>query len=187
MNTFGYILNSALVLVVVLQLRERKFDRTAILLPLAIVAVAVAEFLHSIPSGGNDLLLDGTLVAAGALAGVLCAAFTAVRPNADGIARIQAGKVAAIVWILGVGARMAFAYASTHGSGPSIARFSIQNSITGGSAWTAALVMMGLATVLARLAVLYVRAHRVSAAAAAATAEAAARAETAPASALVHA
>ena len=50
---------------------------------------------------------------------------------------------------------MAFAFAATHGAGPAIARFSIAHQITGSGAWVAALVMMALADVLTRLAVVY--------------------------------
>ena len=61
------------------------------------------------------------------------------------------------MWIGGVGARLAFAIAAGNGAGPAIARFSIAHHITGSAAWIAALVMMALADVLTRLAVIYLR------------------------------
>ena len=64
------------------------------------------------------------------------------------------------MWIAGVGARMVFYFAATHGAGPAIAAFSIAHHITGPAAWTAALVMMALADVLTRLAVVYLRGRR---------------------------
>src|SRR5882757_317821 len=42
-------------------------------------------------------------------------------------------------------------------AGPALARFSVAHHITGPGAWTAALVMMALADVLTRLAVVYLR------------------------------
>ena len=69
------------------------------------------------------------------------------------------------MWIAGVGARMVFYFAATHGAGPAIAAFSIAHHITGSAAWTAALVMMALADVLTRLAVVYLRGRRLTAAA----------------------
>ena len=48
------------------------------------------------------------------------------------------------MWVAGVGARMAFAFAATHGAGPAIGRFSVAHHITGSGAWVAALVMMAL-------------------------------------------
>jgi hypothetical protein len=64
------------------------------------------------------------------------------------------------MWIAGVGARMVFYFAATHGAGPAIAAFSIAHHITGPGAWTTALVMMALADVLTRLAVVYLRGRR---------------------------
>jgi hypothetical protein len=66
------------------------------------------------------------------------------------------------MWIAGVGARMVFYFAATHGAGPAIAAFSIAHHITGSAAWTAALVMMALADVLFRLAVVYFRGRRLT-------------------------
>ena len=76
------------------------------------------------------------------------------------------------MWIGGVGARLAFAIAAGNGAGPAIARFSIAHHITGSAAWIAALVMMALADVLTRLAVIYLRGRRLAAAAPAASAAA---------------
>ena len=61
------------------------------------------------------------------------------------------------MWVVGVGGRMAFVFAATHGAGPAIGRFSIAHHITGSGAWVAALVMMALADVLTRLVVVYLR------------------------------
>ena len=74
------------------------------------------------------------------------------------------------MWVAGVGARMAFVFAATHGAGPAIGRFSIAHHITGSGAWQAALVMMALADVLTRLAVVWLRGRRLAAAPAAAPA-----------------
>ena len=71
------------------------------------------------------------------------------------------------MWVGGVGARLVFAIAAGHGAGPAIARFSIAHHITGSSAWVAALVLMALADVLTRLAVIYSRGRRLAAAPAA--------------------
>ena len=55
MNTTGYIINSVLVLLVVRQIRERppRLDRRSLVLPLVLVAVAAANFLHTIPTAGE--------------------------------------------------------------------------------------------------------------------------------------
>jgi hypothetical protein len=72
------------------------------------------------------------------------------------------------MWIAGVGARMVFYFAATHGAGPAIARFSVAHHITGSSARVAALVLMALSDVLTRLVVIYLRGRRLAAAPAAA-------------------
>jgi len=71
------------------------------------------------------------------------------------------------MWIGGVGARLAFAVAASNGAGPAIARFSVAHHNTGSAAWVAALVMMALADVLTRLAVIYLRGRRLTAGSAA--------------------
>jgi hypothetical protein len=40
---------------------------------------------------------------------------------------------------------MAFAFATQHGAGPAVARFSIWHSVTGADAWVAAPVLISLA------------------------------------------
>jgi hypothetical protein len=67
------------------------------------------------------------------------------------------------MWIAGVGSRMPFYFAATHGAGPAIAAFSIAHHITGPAAWTAAVVMMALADVTARLVTVYLRERRLTA------------------------
>ena len=56
--------------------------------------------------------------------GGLCALFTRLRRGADGTPLSRAGWVAAILWVVGIGARMGFAWAASHGAAPAIERFS---------------------------------------------------------------
>ena len=102
-------------------------------------------------------------MAAGAAMGAIGGLATRLRRGADGRPLGRAGGLAASMWVAGVGARMAFAFAATHGAGPAIGRFSIAHHITGSSAWVAALVMMALADVLTRLVVVYLRGRRLAA------------------------
>jgi hypothetical protein len=161
MNTTGYIINSVLVLLVLRQIREHRLDRRSLVLPLVLVGVAAANFLHTIPTGGNDLVLELGLVGLGATMGLLCGLTTHVRLD-GGMPLARAGLLAASLWIAGCGARMAFAYGSDHGLGPDIAHFSMHHAITGASAWVAALVLMALADVVARTLVLHARGRRVA-------------------------
>jgi hypothetical protein len=130
----------------------------------------LGEFADAVPAGGGDLVLEAACVLAGAAMGALGGLATKLRLGAGGRPLGRAGVLAAGMWIGGVGARLAFAVAATHGAGPAIARFSAAHHITGSSAWVAALVMMALADVLTRLAVIYLRGRRLAAAPAATSA-----------------
>jgi hypothetical protein len=162
-NATGYIINAILVLLVLRQIRAARLDLRSLVLPVLLVAGAAAYYLHSVPTAGNDIVLDITLAAVGAALGILCALATSLWRGRDGYAMARAGGIAAVLWIAGIGCRMGFAFASSHGAGPAIARFSAAHSITSGDAWVAALVMMALAEVTARLVALRVRASRLPA------------------------
>ena len=123
-------------------------------------------FLHAVPAGGSDIALDLLCVSAGAAMGATGGLATRLRPGAGGRPLGRAGVLAASMWIAGVGARMVFYFAATHGAGPAIAAFSIAHHITGPAAWTAALVMMALADVTARLVTVYLRGRSLAATAA---------------------
>jgi hypothetical protein len=158
-----YLINALLILLVGRQIREHQLDLRALAVPVLAVAAAAVMFLHSVPSGGSDITLDLLCVSAGAVMGAIGGLATRLRPGADGRPLGRAGVLAAGTWIAGVGARMVFYFAATHGAGPAIAAFSISHHITGSAAWTAALVMMALADVLTRLIVVYLRGRRLTA------------------------
>jgi hypothetical protein len=160
MNTTGYAINAVLVLLVVKQIRGRRLDFQNLVLPVVLVAAAAAYYLHAVPTAGNDLVLELGLALVGATLGSLCGLSTILERDGDGAMVARAGAAAAALWVVGTGARMLFAYSSDHGAGPAIAHLSRAASITGAEAWTAALVLMALAEVIARLVVVRVRARR---------------------------
>jgi hypothetical protein len=167
MNTATmYVVNAVLVLMVIRQIREHPLDLRSLAVPVLAVGAAAALFLHSVPVAGNDFILELACVAAGATMGAVAGLAYKLRRGSDGRALGRAGWLAASLWITAVGARMAFAIADKNGAGPAIGRFSMAHQITGEPAWVAALIMMALADVLIRLAVIYVRGRRLTAAAA---------------------
>jgi hypothetical protein len=163
-NISTYLVNASLILLVIRQIREHPLDARSLATPVLAVGCAAVLFLHSVPAGGNDLLLEAACVLAGAVMGGLGGLATRLRLGADGRPLGRAGVVAASMWIGGVGARLVFAVAASNGAGPAIARFSVAHHITGSAAWVAALVMMALADVLTRLVVIYLRGRRLAAA-----------------------
>jgi len=162
-----YLINAILVLMVIRQIREHSLDLRALAVPVLAVGAAAVMFLHSVPAGGNDLALELLGVSAGAAMGAVGGLATRLRRGAAGRPAGRAGALAASMWVAGIGGRMAFAFAASHGAGPAIGRFSIAHHITGSAAWVAALVMMALADVLTRLVVVYLRGRRLSGTAAA--------------------
>ncbi len=152
MSTTDYLLNGVLIALVVLQVRGRRLTVRTLLVPLAIVTYVAFEYLHGIPTAGNDL----SLVLLGGLAGVLlgtgCGLATAVFRRPDGATVSKAGPVAAALWVLGIGARVAFALYSTHGGGGAVERFSAAHGITSSEAWVTCLILMAVCEVVARTA-----------------------------------
>jgi hypothetical protein len=164
MTFTDYVLDSLLVLIVFRQIRESRFDRMSLILPLGIAAIVGKSYLHSVPTAGNDLTLVLAFSAVGISFGLLSGLTTRVRADGGAQALVKAGWIAAGVWVLGMGFRFGFALWASHGGGPALARFSATHSITSGDAWTAAVVLMALSEVVVRTGVLWVRSQRVLAA-----------------------
>jgi hypothetical protein len=162
MTTTDYVLNAVFVLLVLRQARERRLDLRSLLVPLAVVVVIAHQYIHSIPTGGNDLLLVALLAGVGLTLGIASGLATQVRLDAGGAAWTRVGWLAGVLLVAGISARLLFALAVGHGAGPAVRAFSIANDI-GPDAWPLALVSMGLLEVVARLLTVHVRAHRLAA------------------------
>ncbi|HXR11052.1 MAG TPA: hypothetical protein VN770_02050 [Gaiellaceae bacterium] len=162
MTTSEYLLNAAFVLLVLRQARERELDRRSVIAPLVLLFFVATQYLHSLPTAGNDLVLIVTLAAAGLTLGILGGFATHVR-TANGVALARVGWIAGGLLVLGIGARLAFAFAIGHGFRPAIADFSVAHQI-GAVAWPVALVLMALIEVGARIAVVQIRGRRLVAA-----------------------
>jgi hypothetical protein len=164
MTTTDYLINAALVFLVVRQIRERRVDVRSLILPVVLVYTIAGSYLHSIPTAGNDLVLIVGLASLGLILGSTSAFFHTMRVGSDGVALARAGWIAAGLWIAGMGARITFVLAAEHGAGKAIAHFSAATSITGKDVWVTALVLMAVCEVAARLATLQLRAYRLTSA-----------------------
>jgi hypothetical protein len=160
MHTTDYIVDSILVLLVLVQIRERPLTRRELLRPVIIVACIVAVYLNGIPTAGNDLVLVTTLALLGGAIGIGSGWTVRMRKTAGGIVTGRAGWASAIFWVLGMGSRFAFLIWIHNGGTSTIAHFSVQHSITGAEAWTAALLAMAVFEVLGRTAAQAVRWQR---------------------------
>ncbi|MEU8707932.1 hypothetical protein [Streptomyces sp. NPDC048565] len=157
MTTTEWITDIALILIVFRQLREGRLDLKSFLIPLGIVTFVAYSYLDTIPTAGNDLVLIGVLMGIGAALGAAGGIFTRIRTVGEHVL-IKAGAVSAILWVVGMGARMGFQMWVEHGGGADdVARFSIAHHITSDQAWVAAFVLMALAEVVVRLATIFIR------------------------------
>jgi hypothetical protein len=162
MTLTDYALDISLIAIVLLQIRGRRLTTRSLLLPVILVGWAATNYLHGIPTTGNDLLLVVATASVGATLGILSGLFTTVRLGPDGIPYAKAGLVAAALWVAGTGTRLAFQVYASHGGQAAIGRFSATHSITSGEAWVAALILMAMGEALARTGVLALRARAVS-------------------------
>ena len=157
MTSADYLINFGLIALVILQIRGSRLDLKTALRPVVCVAAAALYYLHGVPSSGNDVLLDVALGGSGLVLGVACAASTKVWRAADGHSYAKAGALAAALWVIGLGSRLAFEEFWSHGGTHAITSFSVAHDITSQNAWVAGLVMMALAEVISRLVVIRIR------------------------------
>jgi hypothetical protein len=161
MNITDYLIDSALVLLVLIQLKERPLTDKALIRPLIIVGIAVISYFNGFPTAGNDLVLIGALALTGGLIGFASGQTVIMRRGEHGEALAHAGWASAIFWVLGMGSRFAFLVWINNGGQSTIAKFSAQHSITSGSAWTVALLAMAVFEVVGRTAVMAARRRQV--------------------------
>ena len=153
MTLTDYLINIALIALVILQIRGSRLDLRTAIRPVILVAVAAVYYLRAFPTAGNDVILYAVL-------GVGCAATTRVWRASDGNGYAKAGVIAAALWIIGIGSRLGFEEHWSHGGTHAIVNFSIAHDITSQNAWIAGLILMALAEVIARLVVIRIRGAR---------------------------
>ncbi|MDX6392975.1 MAG: hypothetical protein QOJ73_4038 [Streptosporangiaceae bacterium] len=162
MSIGDYALNLVLVALVVRQVSGKKLTLIGLTWPVVLVVGAGVKYLHGVPTSGNDLALVTTGGVLGTTLGCLCGLCTRIHRQPDGGLLAKATGLAALLWILGIGARVAFAIYAENGGATTIAQFSTRYSISGAPAWTACLVLMSLTEVLGRTALLGARAYRLA-------------------------
>jgi hypothetical protein len=162
MSRIDYAIDISLILIVVLQMRPRAQTWRAMSRPLLLVAAAGVHYLRAVHLGGNDIALIGMLTLVGVILGAASGLATRLWRDKDGAVIAQAGPLAALLWVICMGFRFAFAlYAGTNAGGERIAHFSVHHDITSAHVWTTALVLMAFAEVLARVTHLQLRTYRV--------------------------
>ena len=162
MTISDYLIDSALILLVLMQIKERPLTARQMLRPVVIVGIAAFTYIHTIPTAGNDLVLLAALALIGGTIGAASGFLTPMRLGADGRTLVRGNWASSFLWVLGMGSRMAFAVWAAHGGITAIGHFSAANDITSDAAWTAALLAMAVAEVLARTGMIAARTRSIS-------------------------
>jgi len=158
MTTTQWLLNAGLLIfILATNLGTRPVTRRRLSLPIILAAVAGVLLLSNVPTRGNDLALDFIGAGAGVALGILAALLMRVERNHRGQVVSTAGFPYALLWLLVIGGRVAFAESASRWAAAAIRDFSISNAITGADAWTAAFIIMALTMVAARVVTTYIR------------------------------
>ena len=158
MTTTDWIIDIALVLIVFRQLREEPISKATFIVPLAMITFAAKNYLHGIPTAGNDLVLIALFAGVGVVFGLFGGLLTRVRAQ-EGRVYIKATAGAAALWVISMGFRLGFAVWSSHSSGAAhLTSFSVAHDITSGQAWVTALILMAFGEVTVRLGTIAIRA-----------------------------
>ncbi len=155
MTTTDWIIDIALIFIVLRQMREERLSLRTVLLPLGIVVFVAHKWLHTIPTTGNDLVLVVGCILLGTVFGIAGGLLTKVRVH-EGQAYIKAGLAAAGLWVASMTARLGFIIWITHSGQDSIVRFSIDNHLSA-DVWSTALVLLALSEVVTRIGIIVVR------------------------------
>ena len=158
MNLTEWILSFGILAVMLSQLGEHTATRRRLMLPLIIVAI---NFLPGTPTVGNDVAFEASGVAIGIVLGGLAGLAVRVRANGAGQVTLTAGWAYAVIWILVLGGRMVFALWAGGPGSHAVAAFSMSHAITG-AAWTSFFVLMALAMIATRTALILLAKQRLS-------------------------
>jgi hypothetical protein len=135
-------------------LGRRRITWFRLVRPLLLAGVVIAFHFEQVASGGNGLTLELALAGAGLGLGLLAGALFGVYRDAAGFARSRAGFGYAALWVTVIGARLGFAYATSHWH--SLQTWLGTHQITSATL-TDALIFMAVGMLLARTATLVVR------------------------------
>ncbi|WP_137802046.1 hypothetical protein [Kocuria sp. 2SI] len=155
MSATDWIIDLVLIGLVLIQLFERRLSLIQVLLPVAIVVWAGTNYITTIPTDGNNLLLLVITVLIGAAIGAGVGAFTRVRVR-DRVVVVKATALAAALWVIGMGSRLVFQIWATNSGGQSLGTFTVQNNLST-DVWAPALLFMAAATIIVRTVILLAR------------------------------
>ncbi|MFT4235383.1 MAG: DUF1453 domain-containing protein [Microbacterium sp.] len=156
MDLTEWIISISLILVVVTQIRGRKLTLVGLLWPVPLVIWGAINYLSGIPGYAADWSFVAACFDAGVGLGAGCGFLTDVYVE-NGVVKARARWLAAILWLMGTGGRLAFGLFALNGGGPAIAKASKALGIHSANTWASGLIVMALCEVLTRSTVLFVR------------------------------
>jgi hypothetical protein len=140
------------------QLRYRPFGVRTLALPLVFAAVLWYAYVQGAPTIANDMGLYIICGAVGVALGLVGGALSSMRRDAATSAMlVKGGAVYAGLLVALIAGRLAFAYYAENGGVAQVRQFSIDHGISGQAPIVAALMLMVVTTILARLAVVLAR------------------------------
>lgn len=147
------------VLTVVLEadLGTRKITWMRLARPVVVAGVIISFYLKGVADSGSGLALELGLAALGIVLGLAAGAVFGVFRDADGFPRSRAGAGYAALWVAVIGARIGFAYATSHSR--SLQVWLGTHHVTG-AALTDALIFMAAGMLLARTFTLLARSRQ---------------------------
>ena len=159
MSASVWIIN-LVVLGVVLEadLGRRKITWFRLTRPVLVAGAIIIYYLRRTPvaTSGGGLAFELGLAALGILLGLAAGAIFAVFRGADGFPRSQAGLGYAMLWVAVIGARLGFAYATSHSHSLQVW---LGTHHISADAITVALIFMAAGMLLARTGTLMMRAR----------------------------
>lgn len=160
MSVWDWSVSVALILLVVRQIRGRRLSVIGLLWPAVLVGWAGFTYLVQVPDHRSDWTFVVVLSVIGVLLGTGCGLMTSVYSR-ETVVMARASGTAAALWVIGMTSRLAFGIAVLHGGAAPISWLSERLSLHAISTWATALIVMALAEVLARTAVLAVKRRHV--------------------------
>jgi hypothetical protein len=141
---------------------HRKIGPMRLLRPLVISALVIPLFIDRPVTHGDGLAVEIAGVAAGILLGLVALVLVRVyRSPETGKPVSRAGGTYAALWVIIIGARIAFSYGANHWFRDQLGTWMIAHQVTT-AAITDGLIFMAIAMVLARTGGLALRAARMS-------------------------
>lgn len=156
MNLEEWIISLLLIGLVVRQIKGRKLTLFSLIWPLGLVLYGAFTYLSQVPQYPSDWTFVFCLCVVGIILGVGCGSLTDVYVESN-VIMARARVLAACLWILGMGSRLAFGIFATNGGEEQIIELSIKLNLHSAETWTTALITMALVEVLARSAILFYR------------------------------